>query len=49
MRQKMHDIIAVSNYIGHSNVFITMTRNPYWPEVQHVLLHGKRAEDRPDL
>ncbi len=49
MRQKMHDIIAISNSLGHPDVFITMTCNPYWPEVQSALLPEQGAEDRPDL
>ena len=49
MRQKMHEIIAISNCIGHPDVFITLRRNPHWPEIQRTLLSGQRAEDRPDL
>ena len=49
MRQKMHDIIAISNSIGHPDVFLTMTCNPRWPEIQESLLPGQRAQDRPDL
>ena len=49
MRLKMHDIIPISNSIGHPDVFITMTCNPHWPEIQSGLLPGQRPEDRPDL
>ena len=49
MRQKMHDIIATSNVLGHPDIFITMTCNPHWPEIQRGLLPGQRPEDRPDL
>ena len=49
MRQKMHDIIATSNSLGHPDIFITMTCNPHWPEIQRGLLPGQRAQDRPDL
>ncbi len=49
MGQKMHDSIAISNSLGHPDVFITMTCNSYWPEVQSALLPKQRAEDRPDL
>ena len=49
MRQKMHDIIATSNSLGHPDMFITMTCNPHWPEIQRGLLPGQKPEDRPDL
>ena len=49
MRQKMHDIIAISNSVGHPDIFITMTCNPHWPEIQEALLTGRRADERPDL
>ncbi len=49
MRQKMHDIIAISNSIGHPDVFLTMNCNPRWPEIEDSLLPGQRATDRPDL
>ncbi len=32
MLQKMHDIIATSNKMGHPDIFLTMTCNPNWPE-----------------
>ncbi len=40
MRQKMDDIIAISNYTVLPDVFITMMCNPYWPEKQTALLAG---------
>ena len=49
MREKMHDIIAISNSIGHPDVFLTMTYNPQWPEIEESRLPGQRANDRPDL
>ena len=49
MRQKMHDIIAISNSLGHPDIFLTMTCNPYKPEIQNALLAGQKADDRPDL
>ena len=49
MRQKIHDIIAISNNIGHRDVFITMTCNPHWPQIHSELFPGQRSEDRPDL
>ena len=29
MREKMHDFIAIFNSVGHANIFIAMTCNPY--------------------
>ncbi len=49
MRQKIYDIISIPNSIGHPDVRITMTCNPYWPEIQNALLPGQKADDRPDL
>ena len=49
MRQKMNDILAISNAVSHPDVFITMTCNPYWSEVQSELIRGQKAVDRPDL
>ncbi len=49
MGQKMHDIIAISNNIGHPDVFLTMTCNPRWPEIENSLFPGQRASDRLDL
>ncbi len=49
MRQKMHDIIATSNKLGHPDIFLTMTCNPNWPEILRSLLPGQTPKDRPDL
>ena len=49
MRQKIHDVIAISNSVGRPDILITMTCNPYWPEIQNALLADQRADDRPDL
>lgn len=34
MRQNMHDFIAISNKIEHSDIFFTMTCNSQWPEIE---------------
>ncbi|CDF41007.1 ATP dpendant DNA helicase [Chondrus crispus] len=49
MRQQMHDIIAISNQIGHPDIFLTMTCNPSWPEITRALLPNQTPQDRPDL
>ncbi len=48
MRQKMHDIIATSNKMGHPDIFLTMTCNPNWPEIREALLPGQSSQNRPD-
>ncbi len=49
MRQKMQDIISTSNVFGHPDIFLTLTCNPKWPEIENALLSDQRAYDRPDL
>ncbi|CDF35745.1 ATP dependant DNA Helicase Pif1 [Chondrus crispus] len=49
MRQQMHDIIAISNQIGHADIFLTMTCNPSWSEITRALLPNQTPQDRPDL
>lgn len=38
----------VSEY-GKPSLFITLTCNPYWPEIQEMLLPNQSAFDRPDI
>ncbi len=45
----MHDIIAISNSIGHHDLFLTMTCNSKWPEILDSFLPGQNYTDRPDL
>ncbi|CDF39890.1 ATP dependant DNA helicase [Chondrus crispus] len=49
MRQHMHGIIAISNQIGHPDIFLTMTCNPCWPEITRALLPNQTSQDRLDL
>ncbi|CDF40383.1 ATP dependant DNA helcase [Chondrus crispus] len=49
MRQQMHDIIAISNQIGHPDIFLTMTCSPSWPEITRALLPNQTPQNRPDL
>ena len=49
MRQKMHDIIAISITLGHHEIFIAMICNPYWPEIQNALLASQRTDGIRDL
>jgi hypothetical protein len=34
---------------GKPDLFITITCNPKWPEIQNALLPGQTAQDRPEL
>ena len=45
----MYGIIAIFNTVGPPDIFITMTGNLYWPEIQNALFANKRADDKPDL
>ncbi|KAL0029388.1 hypothetical protein WJX77_003810 [Trebouxia sp. C0004] len=49
MREKHQDAMAVVTVKGKPSLFITMTCNPTWPEIQCKLLPGQCAKDRPDL
>jgi hypothetical protein len=35
--------------IGRPDIFVTMTCNPNWPDIQKNLFPGQTASDRPDL
>src|ERR1700761_1997770 len=41
--------LTTSLFTGKPDLFITMTCNPYWPEITRELLPGQLAEDRPDI
>ncbi len=40
VRQKMHNIIATSNKMGHPDIFVTMTCNPELARVSKIPLTG---------
>ena len=44
-----HDSIAIVRHSGKPDLFITITCNPKWLEVQRNLLLHQTAEDRPDM
>ncbi|XP_058775274.1 uncharacterized protein LOC131649531 [Vicia villosa] len=50
MDQLYYDGMAICSKVGFSDLFITFTCNPNWPEIQRVLrpLHLK-LQDRPDI
>ena len=45
----MHDIIAISNQIGHPDIFLTMTCNPSWLEITRAPPPNQKPQDKPDL
>jgi len=49
MQQACADAIAVCTKYGKPDAFITMTCNPYWPEIRAELLSHQQPSDRPDL
>ena len=49
MHQQSLDLIALYQTFGHPHLFITMTTNPNWPEIQKHLKPGETALDRPEL
>jgi hypothetical protein len=49
MQQLCQDALAINRYYGGGDLFITMTANPAWPEIQAALFPGQTAPDRPDL
>lgn len=49
MYQNYHDCMALVSHCGKPSLFVTMTTNPNWPEIQRELLPGQTTSDRPDL
>jgi hypothetical protein len=50
MTQKYQDAMTIARMPNHStDLFLTITANTQWPEIQEALEPGQRAEDRPDL
>jgi hypothetical protein len=49
MAQCYQDAMALVREFGKPDLFVTMTCNPKWPDIQRELLPGQTANDRPDL
>ena len=49
MRQQMHEIIAISNKIGHPDIIRTVTCNPNCTEICRALLGDQTLQDRTYL
>ncbi|XP_074318340.1 uncharacterized protein LOC141655147 [Silene latifolia] len=51
MQQNYQDAMAICRWYGNPHLFLTLTANPRWPEVEAALtlMGGQKAEDRPDI
>lgn len=49
MRSLYQDSIALSRKYGKPSLFLTMTGNPNWSEIQEALQYDETASDRPDI
>ena len=51
MMQHFQDAMAICRWYSNPDLFITMTANSKWQEIEHMLskTDGHRAEDRPDI
>ena len=48
-RSRYNDSMKLIQLRGKPDLFITMTTNSHWPEIQRELLPGEKWENRPDL
>lgn len=49
MRKRYLDAMTLVERYGKSNIFLTMTCNPAWPEITRELQPHELAQNRPDL
>ncbi|XP_027166384.1 uncharacterized protein LOC113766387 [Coffea eugenioides] len=49
MRRRYLDAMALVQKYGKPDIFLTMTRNPAWKEIQENLKYHEKPQDRPDL
>ena len=49
MQQNYQDAMTIVSKSGKPDLFLTMTCNPHWREIQENLLPGQQVCDRPDL
>jgi hypothetical protein len=49
VHSRFMDAMALVAWYGHHDFFITMTCNPYWPEITDQFLPGQTSQDRPDV
>ncbi|XP_071914091.1 uncharacterized protein [Coffea arabica] len=49
IRRRYLDAMALVQKYGKPDIFLTMTCNPMWPEIQENLKYKEKPQDRPDL
>jgi hypothetical protein len=49
MVQHCQDALAINRHFKGADIFMTVTADPNWPEIQVEFLLGQTAADRPDL
>ena len=49
MQKFLQHALTLLRILGPSDLFITFTANPAWPEIVENLAPGQSASDRPDL
>lgn len=49
MSEQYYDSMAICRKFGKPDLFITMTCNPKWHEIQEHLLAHQTVSDRPDI
>lgn len=51
MQQKFQDALVVCRHVGHPDIFLTMTTNPLWDEIQQMMAYVPRCktENSPDI
>jgi hypothetical protein len=47
--QHCQDALTINHHFKSADLFMTVTADPNWPEIQTELLPGQTATDRPDL
>jgi hypothetical protein len=48
MKRRHMDAMALVQTYGKPDIFLTMTCNPNWQEIQDALFLGQTPQDRPD-
>ncbi|EGT37482.1 hypothetical protein CAEBREN_25238 [Caenorhabditis brenneri] len=49
MVAQFQDALAIVSKFGKPDLFITLTSNPHWKEIEEALISGQSAIDRPDV
>ena len=49
LKELSNNALSIVSELGPADLFITLTCNPNWNEIQEMLLPGQTAFDRPDI